>query len=194
MSARMKVIVAGVLVAVAITGLWFVLLWNPTKDKLKAAQDRETAALQQADQLQTRLGTLKALEKRAPQLEADRAKLLTAIPTEDEVDKFLVRLNEMATEAGVSWLSVSQAQPATSTGATGPASIGLQMQINGDYFAILRFVDIVRDSDRLMTLQSFSLSGTGAEMSASLSGQMYVSPDVSTATPTSDTPAGEVGA
>lgn len=177
MSDRAKVLLAGVLVAVAIVGLWFVLLWNPTKDKLEAAQAREAAAEQQGQQLQTRLATLKALERRAPQLEADRAKLLTAIPTEDKVDEFLVQLNDIANQSGVSWMSVSQAQPSAARAGAGPATIGIQMQIQGDYFSILRFVDTIRDADRLMTVETFSLSGEGAAMSASLAGRMFLSPE-----------------
>ena len=182
MSARAKVLLAGILVAVAIIGLWYVLLWSPTKDKLNQAQERETTALAEADRLQIRLATLKELEKRAPQLEADRAMLLTAIPTEDKVDEFLVQLNDMANDTGVSWLSVSQSEPSAARAGAGPAAIGLQMQINGDYFAILRFVDAIRDANRLMTLDSLSLSGEGAAMSASLSGQMFLSPEAA-ATP-----------
>lgn len=183
MSERAKVFLAGVLVAVAIAGLWFVLLWKPTGEKLSKAEEREQVATAQAEQLQTKLATLKALERRAPQLQADRELLLRAVPSEDQVDQFLVNLNDTANEAGVSWLSVSQAQPSGSRGgAGGPVSIGIQLQVTGDYFSILRFMDLIRDTERLITVQNFSLSGEGTEMSASIGGQMFMAPD--------ETPAG----
>ena len=56
--------------------------------------------------------------------------------------------------------------------------MGLQIQVTGDYFAILRFLEAVRDGDRLITVDSFSLSkgGEGNQMSASIGGRMFVNP------------------
>lgn len=185
MSDKAKVIVAGVLVSVAIIGLWFVLLWNPTKDKLSKAQDREQAAQDRANQLQTRLATLKSLEKNSAQLEADKALLSQAVPDEDQLDQFIIHVNDTAEATGVSFVTISPAPPAAAAAPNSPQVVSLQIQVTGDYFAILRFMDAMRDGDRLVTVENFSLAkgGEGGQMSASIGGRMFVVGPLPSATP-----------
>lgn len=185
MSDKAKVIVAGVLVSVAIVGLWFVLLWNPTKDKLSQAQEREQAAQDRSSQLQTRLATLKSLEKNSAQLEADKALLAEAIPDKDQLDAFIIHVNDTAEATGVAFVTISPAPPAAPAAAGGPQVVSLQIQVTGDYFAILRFMDAMRDGDRLVTVENFSLAkgGEGGQMSASIGGRMFVVGPLPSATP-----------
>ena len=185
MSDKAKVIVAGVLVSVAIIGLWFVLLWNPTKDKLSQAQERETAAQDRANQLQTRLATLKGYEKNSAQLEADKARLSLAIPDEDQLDQFIIHVNDTAEATGVSFVTISPAPPAAPAAPNNPQVVSLQIQVTGDYFSILRFMDAMRDGERLVTVENFSLAkgGEGGQMSASIGGRMFVVGPLPSATP-----------
>ena len=185
MSDKVKVVVAGVLVSVAIIGLWFVLLWNPTKDKLSTAQEREQAAQDRASQLQTRLATLKSYEKNSAQLEADKARLSQAVPDEDQLDQFIIHVNETAAETGVSFVTISPAPPAAAADPASPQVVSLQIQVTGDYFSILRFMDAMRDGERLVTVENFSLAkgGEGGQMSASIGGRMFVVGALPSATP-----------
>ncbi|MBW3614052.1 MAG: type 4a pilus biogenesis protein PilO, partial [Actinobacteria bacterium] len=70
--------------------------------------------------------------------------------------------------------------PTPGAAAGAPTAIGLQMQVTGDYFAVLRFMEELRDGPRLVTVDTFSLSkgGEGAQMSATIGGKMFVSPTV----------------
>lgn len=196
MTDKAKVIVAGVLVSVAIVGLWFVLLWNPTKTKLSDAQAKEQAAQDRASLLQTRLATLKSYEENQDVLEADRAELSQAIPDEDQLDDFIIYVNRTAESTGVSFVTISPAPPAAPAAgapgavAGGPSVVALQLQVTGDYFAILRFMDSIRDGDRLVTVENFSLAkgGEGGQMSASIGGRMFVVGPLPTAAPAAPTP------
>jgi Tfp pilus assembly protein PilO len=192
---KVRLLAIGLGAAVVITAAWYFALWKPKGHDLDTAKANEAAAESRASQAQTRLNHLKRLEANATVLEADRVKFAAAIPTADELDNFLHQVNDRATKAGVDFVTISPTPPAAggAPGASGPSAVGLQMQVTGDYFAILRFLEQLRDGERLVTVENFSLSksGEGNQMSASIGGRMFIAPAVvvPTATPTT-TPAG----
>ncbi len=180
---KSKLILIGVGAALVITGVWFFALWSPQGKNLEKAKADQVAAEQRASQLQVRLTHLQKVEANAHILERDRALLATAIPSTDELDAFILQVNERAARAGVTFVSVAPQQPSAGAPAPGaaagaPTAIGLQMQVTGDYFAVLRFMEQLRDGPRLVTVENFSLSkgGEGAQMSATIGGKMFVSP------------------
>ena len=182
---KSKLIIIGVGAALVLTGVWYFALWSPQGKNLEKAKADQVAAEQRASQLQVRLTHLQKLEANAHILERDRALLATAIPSTDELDAFILQVNERAAKAGVTFVSVAPQQPSAGAPAPGaaagaPTAIGLQMQVTGDYFAVLRFMEQLRDGPRLVTVENFSLSkgGEGAEMSATIGGRMFVSPTV----------------
>ena len=185
-----KLILIGVGAALLITAVWYFALWSPKGKDLDAAKAELVTQEQRASELSARLARLKKLEANADVLERDRALLATAIPTSDQLDAFLLQVNERSARAGVNLLSISPQQPGgggtPGAGAAGPTPVGLQMQVTGDYFAILRFLEQLRDGERLVTVENFSLSGAGAQMSAAIGGRMFIAPSVvvPTATPT----------
>jgi len=180
-----KLILIGVGAAIAVSAIWFFILWSPQSKSLTDARTEKAAAEQKASVLQARLGHLKKLEANKDVLERDRVKFATAIPSGDELDHFILSVNERASKAGVSFVSISPAPPANAAAAPGstapgaPTAIGLQMQVSGDYFAILRFLEQLRvDGERLVTVESLALAkGGGAgnpnDLSASIAGKMY---------------------
>ncbi len=180
---KSKLILIGVGAALVITGVWFFALWSPQGKNLEKAKADQVAAEQRASQLQVRLTHLQKVEANAHILERDRALLATAIPSTDELDAFILQVNQRAAKAGVTFVSVAPQQPSAGAPAPGaaagaPTAIGLQMQVTGDYFAVLRFMEQLRDGPRLVTVENFSLSkgGEGAQMSATIGGKMFVSP------------------
>lgn len=192
MSARARTIVIGVVAAIVMIGVWYFFLWSPAgKDLTKAKADR-AAAEQQRDQLQARLTHLKKLQANQAQLEADRDKLQERIPNSDQLDQFILEVNDRATKAGVTFVSISPQQPAATaagappgagTAATAATPVVMQLQVTGDYFAILRFMEAMRDGPRLFTVDTLALSKGGQgpnELSASIGARMFVSKQAST--------------
>ena len=192
---KAKLILIGVGAALLITAVWFFALWSPQGKDLDQAKADKAAAEQRASELTARLTHLKKLEANADVLERDRALLATAIPTADQLDTFLLAVNERASKAGVQFVSIAPQQPGGATAApgaaaAGPTPIGLQMQVTGDYFAVLRFMEQLRDGERLVTVENFSLSkgGEGNQMSASIGGRMFIAPAVAVPAATPTTP------
>lgn len=192
---KAKLILIGVGAALLITAVWFFALWSPQGKDLDQAKADQAAAEQRSSELTARLTRLKKLEANADVLERDRALLATAIPTADELDDFLLQVNDRAAKAGVDFVSIAPQQPgaagaAPGAAAAGPTPVGLQIQVTGDYFAILRFMEQLRDGERLVTVENFSLSkgGEGNSMSASIGGRMFIAPAVAVPTATPTTP------
>lgn len=193
-----KLILIGVGTALLITAIWFFAVWSPQGKKLESAKAEQAAAEQRSSELQARLTRLKKLEANAEVLERDRALLATAIPTEDELDDFILQVNDRASKAGVSFVSIAPQQPAAAGAAPGaagaapggPTPVGLQIQVTGDYFAILRFMEQLRDGERLVTVETFSLAkgAEGGSMSASIGGRMFIAPAVAVPTVAPTTP------
>jgi len=179
--------------AVLLTILWYFVLYSPQSGKLDQAKADQVAQEARESELQARLGRLKRLQANAAVLEAERVKFATAVPATDELDRFILDVNSRASTAGVAFVSIAPAQPTTGGGpppvAGAPTPIALQISVQGDYFAILRFMEALRDGPRLVTVENFSLSGGGAqgggEMSASIGGRMYISPGAATPVPQS---------
>jgi Tfp pilus assembly protein PilO len=178
---KAKLVLIGVGAAVVLTGLWFFLLWKPAGASLDTARAEKVAAVQKASELQTRLAHLKLLEKNADTLEQRKALLATAIPDADQLDQFILQVNERATKAGVSFVSVSPSQPATggaapaAAAAAAPTNIALQIQVSGDYFQVLKFLEELRDGPRLLTVDTFTLSkGDAGKMTGAIGARMFM--------------------
>lgn len=189
MKARLALV--GIGASILLIGAWFFLLWSPASDDLDKAKDDRAAEVKRADELEVRLAHLKNLESNAEVLERDRALLAEAIPSADLLDQFILQVNERAARSGVAFVSVSPQQPgaagaAPGAAASGPTSVGLQIQATGDYFQLLRFLEELRDGPRLVTVDTFSLSkgGEGNQMSASIGGRMFLNPTVAAAATT----------
>lgn len=178
MTTKTRLIVTAAGASLLLVLVWFFLLWSPQGDKLDDAKAEKVAAEQRASELAARLTHLKDLKANAPRLEADRALLSQAIPDTDRLDDFIIRTNELASLAGVSFVSISPNKPAAGAPAE-PQVMALQIQAAGDYFAVMRFLDAIRDTrERLMTIESIAMPrpAEGGQMTVGITGRMFVGP------------------
>lgn len=186
-----KLIIIGIVSAVAVTALWFFAMWTPQSNNLSQARTEQQAAEAKVAQQRARLAHLKNLELNADVLERDRIRLAAAIPDTDQLDQFILRVNQSATASGVNFVSVSPTEPAAAApgvpaAAGAPLSIGIQLQVTGDYFAIMRFLETLRDGERLLTVENLTMAkgGDNAPLTAGITGKMFMSPPVGAVTPT----------
>lgn len=179
---KVKLIAITLAAVVALTGLWYVGLWSPQGDKIEKAKTEQAAAEARSAELATRLDRLKRLEKNKEELDAARTLFATLIPDSDELDTFLLDIHAKAQASGIEFMSIAPAKPAPATAAPagaaapgGAISVGLSMQASGDYFALLRFLEQVRDGERLVTIDNLTMSGgEGGNLTASISGRMFI--------------------
>lgn len=171
MTRRAVLVVAAGLVVVA---AWFLLLWAPRGADLDDARDREAAAEDRASQLEVRLAQLEDADRRRPELLADGQRLAAAVPAAAELAEFLLAADRAAEEAHVEFVSVAPS-PAVAAATGGPTEIPLAIEVGGDYFSVLDYLDRMLALPRLVVLDTVdvSASGEGAELALSITGRMF---------------------
>ena len=163
--------------ALALLGLWFVLLWGPQGGRLDDARARTTTAEAQNDQLQLRIDRLEAAQEDAPARIAELAELRRAVPDDPQLAQFILDANQAASEAGVDFLSISPGLPKAS-GDGLPPVISLTISVTGPYFSVLDYLERLGDLPRIVVIDSLNLvpdDGSGAlqQLSVSVTGRMF---------------------
>jgi type IV pilus assembly protein PilO len=169
--------------------LWFLLLWGPQGGRLRAAEDRQTAAEAQNSALELRLSRLQASQERAPELMADLEELRRAVPDDPELAQFILDANEAASDSGVDFLSISPGVPEQSDPLLPPV-IRLAINVTGGYFEVLDYLDRLTNLPRVVVIDDLSLTPTGGdaggELNVALTARMFATsaPQVATTTTT----------
>jgi Tfp pilus assembly protein PilO len=193
-----RAVVIAFVVAAALLGLWFVLLWGPQGGKLDDAEKRHQAADAANSALEVRLSRLKAAQARAPQLLADQETLRRAVPDGPELAQFILDANDVANEAGVDFISISPSVP--ELGLAGlPPDIKLSISVTGTYFAALDYLHRLEDLPRIVVVDTLGLSSgasaNGArQLTIAITARMFATsaPQIATTTTTTTTvPAGQ---
>jgi Tfp pilus assembly protein PilO len=144
----------GVIVALVVLGGWFKLFWEPQGAALASAHRQTLAASTNLITVEQSVGHLRHLKTLAPQLAALEQKLSAAAPSSDQVDQFLLTLNDLSLQTGVAVASISLSPPAGNPG--GLATISVHLSVSGDYFAVQQFLDSLRASPRIVLIDSFT--------------------------------------
>ncbi len=202
-----RTITASVVASIAIIAVWWLFLFSPARSDASKVGDELTTAKAQTRTLEVQKKQIDDLEKRAPQINAERDKLRAAVPQDADLASFIDQANELGTEAGITWVSVSPTEP-TAGGVAG--EIPLNMQVTGGYFQVLDYLNKLENMPRLVIVDQVALTATASaegasaaapQLSATLTARMFsqggaaatVAPDGST-TPTSVAGGGGVAA
>jgi Tfp pilus assembly protein PilO len=169
-TAPSRAVLVGLAASLALLAVWYELLWSPQATAIAAANRKQQAATTQLVVAEQRLGHLKRLSAKASALDASAAKVANSLPDHDDLDNFLVAVNGAAQAAGVSLTNVGVTPPAVtasnpsggSASLAGVSTIPLSLAVNGGYFAIQRFLGLLRDGQRLIVIDTVALSGGGA--------------------------------
>lgn len=188
MNRRVLLIAGGAAGALLI--LWFLLLWGPQGGKLQDAEDRQDAAESANSALELRLSRLQAAQARATELIADRDDLRRAVPDEPELAQFILDANDIATTAGVAFLSISPGQPSFADTPGLPPVITLNVSVRGTYESVIEYLRLLEDLPRVVVVDSLSLvPAEGTELSVSITGRMFANGAPNLATTTTTAPA-----
>ncbi len=177
MNRRIVMIATGVLVVMF--GLWYVFGFRSQSNELDAARAAEDQARTTNEQLELRISQLKVSRKNMPKLSAALERLRRAIPEDPNLAEFILQANEIAEASGVDWLNIAPAPPATGAAANLPATVGLNITVDGGYFQVLDYLNRLSELPRIVIIDSLSLTPGEAEasgaprMSAVLTGRMF---------------------
>lgn len=157
--------------------MWFFFLWGPQGGKLRDAEERRELAEGQNSALEVRLARLEDVQDRAPTLLAELDELRAAVPDEPDLAQFILDANEIASGAGVEFLSIAPSVPAASE-AGGPPVITLSISVTGGYFEVLDYLTRLESIPRVVVVDSLNLTPGGSdegplEIAVSLTARMF---------------------
>lgn len=187
-----------VLAAIALTVVWFFLLWSPLSSRISDARAAADAADQKVKQLQLEIQRLKDLEKQAPQLQAAAARADEAIPNDPKLARFILDVQAAADSSGVDWMSITPTPPAAPGGAAAQPQVvsvlevAMNIKVEGGYFQVQDFITRLETMARAVKISGVRMNA-GADdptlLSASLDMRMFVAPPAPAATTTATTQA-----
>ncbi len=161
----------GVLVAIVLAGGWYKLLWQPAGNAITKAHSQTTSASTNLYSVEQSIGHLKHLQLISPKLDVLEHKLSAAAPATPDVDQFILTLNSVSEETGVTLGGLSFSQPTAVPGSL--SSVGVRFTVNGDYFAVQGFLDALRAGSRIVVIDS--LAEAPAQKGGKTSGGVGVS-------------------
>lgn len=174
------------LLAIVGGGLVLVLVWwfavlSPKRHATAEARSETAAAEARGRELEQTIVRLRDLDRNRPQIEADLRALNAAIPATPDLATFILSANEIAASAGVDFLSIAPSPPAAATTAGGPTSIALAIQVTGDFFSVVDYLNRLEDLERIVVVDDITLAagGGGAAGAAGATGATGAAADPS---------------
>jgi Tfp pilus assembly protein PilO len=148
--------------AVVVILLWYFLLFSPTSSDLNDTRDQVSEVQTQNQELENTVRQLKELSRNSVEQQAQLRTLRAAIPSTPDLGEFILQANEIASAAGIDWLSIAPTPPAASTGGGPTSTIAISMQIQGQFSAVLDYLSRLEDLDRLVVVDSVNVSAASA--------------------------------
>jgi Tfp pilus assembly protein PilO len=158
-----RAVFLGVVVAVGVLLLWWVLVFSPLGSDLDDARDDLDNAERQGQSLSAERQQLQDLQDRSPEIEAQLGRLAAAIPDQPAQADFISGLNDIADESGITWQSVTMQEPTPGT-AGQPPTIPVQIEIEGGFFQVLDYLNRLEDPEavqRLMVIDNVTMDAGG---------------------------------
>jgi Tfp pilus assembly protein PilO len=155
--------------AVVLILLWYLVLFSPTSSDLKHARADVAAAQSHKQELENTIRRLTELSKNAPQQQASLNALKAGIPPNPDLGGFILQANDIASTAGIDWLSIAPAPPVATIGGQS-STIAVSMQIDGGFFQVLDYLNRLEDLPRLVIVDTISVSAGGATANTGTSG------------------------
>lgn len=171
MNARTRLIVAGVLALVVVLLAYFLLI-GPRKGELSDVREQVEAEENRTVALRAELDSLQALQRNAPQLQAELDRIRDLVPREHEVANFIFQVNDAAAASGVELTQLTPELPKQPPEGAQLAQVRITIGGDGGYFAIQDFVRRLYSLDRALRIDVFDLvaaegaAGTGITMTA----------------------------
>ncbi len=163
---KRNVLIACVAGGIVLILAWYFLLFSPTSSDLNDTRDQVSGVENQNQELKNTIRRLKELSRNAPQQEATLRKLRAAIPANPDLGEFILQANDIASAAGIDWLSIAPTPPAATAGAGPQSTIALSIQVDGGFFQVLDYLNRLEDLERLVLVDSVNVSAAAADTSS----------------------------
>lgn len=154
----------GIVGAVAlVVAAWFFFVFQPKGDEIGDVERQIDEAQAQESSLRTRLQRLEALDRERPALEAQVRRLTAAVPPDPELASFILAIHDLATRTELGFAQLTPALPVADE-QTGASAIAVSMQVEGDFFSVVEFLDRLQELERILVVDSLNLAARGPEI------------------------------
>lgn len=175
-------VILSIVAALLVVVLFYVLAFQPQRDRVAEIEDEIAAEQTQQTQLTNEINRLRSVREQAPEVEAELAAAEAVVPRDAALPSALRQLQLAADESGTVLQTVSTSRPAAVEGGPdGLASIDVSLQLVGGYFQVVDFLRRVEDpsiTPRGLTWSSATVSRNDyPELTVSLSGDLYTTID-----------------
>lgn len=152
---RNTLIIGILIILLLIVGYYF-LLFSPLRSEFTQRSEEQASKEQQLQQLQQQVAELEEVARNAPEIERQLLELSKRIPTQPEIPTFVVQVEEVAQEAGVTQLSIEPGAPEPPPEGGDFSSIPITMTFEGTYEQLQDFVGRILNLVRLVTINEIN--------------------------------------
>jgi Tfp pilus assembly protein PilO len=174
------------LVALLLVALYYMLLFQPTREEIAAAQASMATVQAEQQAIQAEIFRLETVREQSPEAEAELATALAIVPQTTSSPSLLRQLQLSADDAGLTLGTVTLGRPVVSLTDPTLAEMSVAAQLTGSYFQVIDFLRRVEDpsiSIRGVMWDAVSVTPTEyPELAVSLTGRTFA--DASTVPPT----------
>ncbi len=167
MNRRVVYLLAGVVLVVVVVVYWFVLL-NPLMNDITDTNAQIEQSEQTLSGLKVRLAQSEQTRREAGMNQGRLIELAKMVPAGEELPSLLLQIQDLATESGIDFMSIS---PGQSSPSPGFQVIPLQLQFTGYYFDLNDFIyraeQLAAGPGRLLGVQSLQLALSGEQVGRS---------------------------
>lgn len=172
-----------VLASILVSAASFFLVFKPQTEKIEQTRVLADETEAKARALRVELQRLRELQKNAPKLREEAAKLDAAMPNDPQLAQFILQVQEAATASGIDWLSVNPTPPAPAAPPQpGVLEVSITMGVEGGYFQVQDFLVRLETLSRAVKILNLNLSASGDEagggspkLTSALTMKMFVS-------------------
>ncbi len=192
-----NLLIAGLLVIVAVLVAYYLLLLGPLLGRMEERAEQREAREQELANVQGDVDELEAVRDNAPEIERQLLELSKRIPTQPEIPTLAVQVEEVADQAGVTWIGLDPGTPGSPAGGGNYSVVPITMSFEGTYEQLQDFLLRTRNLVRLVTVNDVTFEpapqestvqqGIERTLRVEIEAEVYFQPSVEP----SDVPAGE---
>ena len=154
MSSRDRnILLLGLLVIVLLVVGYYFLFLGPLLNTLNERAQERSDKQAQLSNLQQQVAQLEAVKRNAPETERQLLELSKRIPTQPEIPSFVVQVEEIADDSGVTQLSIEPQDVESPPGGGDFSVVPITMSFEGTYEQMQDFLLRTRNLARLVTVR-----------------------------------------
>ncbi len=155
-----RMLALSVLAAILVTVVWFFFLISPRNSMISELDDDLNIALAEASSLRIAVAALQDVQNNDVAFLAAIGQMEAGIPEEAELAVFIEEVTALAEANGVSLQSFAPSEPVLS--AELPIyEITISLAMEGEYFELLGFLFGLDDMERIVVIESISITAGG---------------------------------